>query len=44
MQGLLGEGATVVLNGQRVLPARAQKEGFRFMHPKVNEAMTNLLR
>lgn len=26
---LLGEGATVVLEGQKVLPSRAQQQGFR---------------
>lgn len=29
LQTLLGEGASVVLEGQRVLPARTQAAGFR---------------
>lgn len=35
LQTLLGEGATVVLEGQRVLPARTQAAGFRFRWVRV---------
>lgn len=39
----LGEGATLVLDGQRVLPARAQTEGYAFKFPRLEDALTNLL-
>lgn len=40
---MLGEGATLVLDGQRVLPARAQAEGYTFKFPALDGALTNLL-
>lgn len=40
---MLGEGATIVLDGQRVLPARAQAEGYRFAYPDLDGALTQLL-
>lgn len=43
VRGLLGEGATVVLDGQKVLPQRAQAEGFAFRYPDLDRALTNLL-
>lgn len=39
LKALLGEGATVVLDGQRVLPTRAEKLGFEFAYETVEEAM-----
>lgn len=39
----LGEGAVLVLDGQRVLPARAQAEGYAFKFPELGEALANLL-
>jgi uncharacterized protein (TIGR01777 family) len=39
-----GEGANVLLTGQRVLPARAQAEGFRFAHPLLEGALRDLTR
>lgn len=39
----LGEGATLVLDGQRVLPQRAQSEGYTFRYPTLQLALTNLL-
>lgn len=39
----LGEGATLVLDGQRVLPARAQAEGYTFKFPTLTNALENLL-
>ena len=39
----LGEAASVVLASQRVAPARALEAGFRFAHPKLGEALTDLL-
>jgi len=44
LQTLLGEGATVVLEGQRVLPTRTQAAGFNFKFQEVNEALKNILR
>lgn len=40
---MLGEGATLVLDGQRVLPARAQAEGYAFKFPVLDGALANLL-
>jgi len=44
LQALLGEGATVVLEGQRVLPARTQAAGFEFKFADVGSALRNILR
>lgn len=44
VSGLLGEGAKVVLEGQRVLPSRAQAEGFRFRYGDIDGALRHLLR
>lgn len=43
LQGLLGDGATVVLDGQRVIPARLQAEGFEFRHPELRHAIASSL-
>ena len=40
---LLGEGATVVLDGQRVLPDRARAAGFEFAYETVEEAMADIV-
>jgi uncharacterized protein (TIGR01777 family) len=40
---LLGEGAQVLLEGQRVLPARAREVGFEFEHAELGAALTALL-
>lgn len=40
---MLGEGATLVLDGQRVLPARAQAEGYAFRFPALDAALADLL-
>jgi len=39
----LGEGATVLLEGQRVLPERTQREGFSFKFEQLKEAFADLL-
>jgi uncharacterized protein (TIGR01777 family) len=39
----LGEGAVMVLEGQRVLPARAQQEGYAFKFAQLNAALDDLL-
>ena len=43
MQTLLGEGAVVVLEGQRVLPARAQEQGFDFKFDDVDLAVRDII-
>ncbi len=40
---MLGEGAEMALQGQRVLPERAQAEGFMFKYPTLESAISNLL-
>lgn len=40
---ILGEGAGVLLTGQRVLPERALAEGYRFAYPELEDALRNLL-
>ncbi len=39
LQLLLGDGARVVLEGQRVLPRRLQALGFRFRYPELSAAL-----
>ncbi|WIA21060.1 hypothetical protein OEZ86_004940 [Tetradesmus obliquus] len=41
---LLGEGAQVVLEGQKVLPTRAQQAGFNFKYTELPDALRNLLK
>jgi len=41
---LLGEGASVVLEGQRVVPTRAQDAGFKFKYPQVRDALKAVIR
>ncbi|MDH2910682.1 MAG: TIGR01777 family protein [Candidatus Eremiobacteraeota bacterium] len=43
LHALLGEGAVVVLEGQRVLPSRTIALGYRFRFPKLAEALQALL-
>jgi hypothetical protein len=40
---MLGEGATVLLAGQRVLPRRTQELGYRFEFPDLKGALADLL-
>lgn len=40
---LFGEVASVVLNGQRVLPERLQKSGYQFAFPRLEPALRHLL-
>lgn len=44
IQALLGGGASVVLEGQRVVPSRTQDAGFRFQYNHVNQAIANIFR
>jgi uncharacterized protein (TIGR01777 family) len=43
LKTLLGEGAQVVLEGQRVLPNKAQQGGYTFKFSEVHDALRNLL-
>jgi uncharacterized protein (TIGR01777 family) len=40
---LLGEQADLLLEGQRVVPARLQREGFTFRHPQLRPALESLV-
>lgn len=44
LKAVLGEGASVVLEGQRVLPKRAQELGFQFKYPYVKDALKAIMR
>ena len=39
LNAVLGEGASVVLDGQRVVPGKAQELGFQFRHTSVQSAL-----
>lgn len=41
---LFGEMSELMVNGQRVLPARLQDLGFHFCHPDLEEALRSLIR
>jgi uncharacterized protein len=43
IKALLGESATLVLEGQRVLPRVAEQAGYRFVYPKAELALSQLL-
>ncbi len=43
LRAMLGEGADMLLQGQRVLPARSQELGYRFAFPELTGALANLL-
>ncbi|KAF9610707.1 hypothetical protein IFM89_024404 [Coptis chinensis] len=43
LKAVLGEGACVVLEGQRVVPARATELGFQFKYPYVNDALKAII-
>ncbi len=40
---LFGEGASVLLTGQRMIPKRALEMGYRFKYPRLEEALRDLL-
>jgi len=44
IQALLGEGATVVLQGQKVAPSAALKAGYKFKYETIDEAFQNILK
>ena len=39
----VGEGAVLMLHGQRVLPQRLTEAGFSFRHPRLEGALKDLL-
>ncbi|KAK9677791.1 hypothetical protein RND81_11G167400 [Saponaria officinalis] len=43
LKAVLGEGATVVLEGQKVLPTRAKELGFSFKYPYIKDALKAVL-
>jgi uncharacterized protein (TIGR01777 family) len=43
LRAMLGEGAKMLLGGQRVLPCRTQQLGYRFEFPELKDALANLL-
>lgn len=43
LEGLLGEAAKVVLEGQQVLPKRTTNYGFEYQYPTVKQALTEIL-
>ena len=44
IQALLGEGATVVLQGQKVAPSAALAAGYKFKYEKIDDALGDILR
>lgn len=44
IQALLGEGATVVLQGQKVEPSAALKAGYKFKYERLDDALGDILR
>ncbi|KAE8686547.1 hypothetical protein F3Y22_tig00111059pilonHSYRG00235 [Hibiscus syriacus] len=44
LKAVLGEGATVVLEGQKVLPVKAKELGFPFKCPYVKDALESILK
>ncbi|XP_020703592.1 epimerase family protein SDR39U1 homolog, chloroplastic isoform X1 [Dendrobium catenatum] len=43
LKAVLGEGATIVLEGQKVLPVKAKKLGFTFKYPFVKDALRDII-
>ncbi|XP_074275468.1 epimerase family protein SDR39U1 homolog, chloroplastic [Silene latifolia] len=43
LKAVLGEGATVVLEGQKVVPTRAKELGFSFKYPYIKDALKAVL-
>ncbi|KAL6591582.1 hypothetical protein ACP70R_050085 [Stipagrostis hirtigluma subsp. patula] len=44
LKAVLGEGASVVLEGQKVLPVRAKELGFSYRYPRVEDALKAIAR
>ncbi|KAL1565830.1 Complement component 1 Q subcomponent-binding protein, mitochondrial [Salvia divinorum] len=43
LKAVLGEGACVVLEGQKVVPARAKELGFSFKYPYIKQALKSIM-
>jgi uncharacterized protein (TIGR01777 family) len=43
LRAMLGEGADILLRGQRVLPQRVRELGYQFEFPELTTALANLL-
>ncbi|MQM17318.1 hypothetical protein Taro_050285, partial [Colocasia esculenta] len=43
LKAMLGEGSTVVLQGQKVLPSKAQELGFSFKYPYIRDALRAIM-
>jgi uncharacterized protein len=43
LDAMLGDGATVVLEGQQVLPTAALKRGFTFQYPEIRPALQSIV-
>lgn len=43
LKGMFGEGGKVILSGQRALPERLQKAGYRFSYTDLTAALKNIL-
>ncbi len=44
LQLMLGDGAIVVLEGQQVLPKKAQALGFQFQYPELKPALAEIIK
>ncbi|EMY79441.1 TIGR01777 family protein [Leptospira weilii serovar Ranarum str. ICFT] len=44
LKSLFGDGANVIVKGQRVIPEKLQKSGFSFLYPRLDEALRDLLK
>ena len=42
LQAILGEMSLILLKGQRILPAKAQRHGFQFRYPEVTDALKQI--
>jgi NAD dependent epimerase/dehydratase family enzyme len=42
LKAALGESASVLLTGQRALPAKAEALGFRFAHATIDDALADI--
>jgi hypothetical protein len=43
LQFLYGESATLILDGQKVLPVKSQRNGFKFQYPEITGALTQII-
>ncbi len=43
LQLLYGESATLILDGQKVLPVKSERSGFKFQYPEIASALTQII-